>query len=66
MHPITRREKLKKDLNDLIFCKESDFSQEKHGESLSIGLQSSYSRLCGEYRRLPTDRQGSGQVPLFI
>ena len=50
----------------LNFCKESDFSWEKHGESLSIGLQSSYSRLCGEYRRLPTDRQGSGQVPLFI
>ena len=33
-------------------------------ESLRICLQSSYSRLCGGYRRLPTDRQGSGQVPL--
>ena len=29
MHPITRREKLKKDLTDLnFFCKESDFSLE--------------------------------------
>ena len=35
-------------------------------ESLRICLQSSYSRLCGGYRRLPTDRQGSGQVPLLF
>ena len=35
-------------------------------ESLRICLQSSYSRTCGGYRRLPTDRQGSGQVPLYI
>ena len=34
-------------------------------ESLRICLQSSYSRPCGGYRRLPTDRMGSGQVPLL-
>ena len=35
-------------------------------ESLRICLQSSYSRQCGGYRRLPTDRKGSGQVPLLL
>lgn len=33
-------------------------------ESLRICLKSSYSRPCDGYRRLPTDRQGSGQCRL--
>ena len=35
--------------------------QREVSESLRICLQSSYSRLCGGYRRLPSDRREEGK-----